>query len=64
MTHAVVTIGFESTLYTVRESDGSVQIQISLFNASETFDQDATVNVWLNTVPGSGPDPADSKHAH
>ena len=53
-----VTIGFNSTTYTVRESDGSVLLQISLKNG--TFDEDTTVTVRLNTVNGS----ADSKQNH
>ena len=53
-----VTIGFNSTTYTVRESDGSVLLQISLKNG--IFDEDASVTVRLNTVNGS----ADSKQSH
>ena len=53
-----VTIGFNSTTYTVRESDGSVLLQIGLHNG--IFDEDVTVSVRLNTVNGS----ADSMQNH
>ena len=56
----VVTIGFNSTTYTVRESDGSVLLQIIL--QSGIFDEDATVSVRLNTVTVN--DSADSKQSH
>ena len=55
-----VTIGFNSTTYTVRESDGSVLLQISL--KSGIFDEDAIVSVRLNTVTVD--DSADCKQSH
>ena len=46
-----VTIGFNSTTYTVRESDGSVLLQIDLLNGE--FDNNVAVSVRLNTIDGS-----------
>jgi hypothetical protein len=46
-----VTIGFNSTTYTVTESEGSVLLQIELINGE--FGDSATVNVSLNTINGS-----------
>ena len=46
----VVTIGFDSTTYTVRESDGSVALSIVLM---EGMFGDISVNVRLNTINGS-----------
>ena len=46
-----VTIGFNSTTYTVRESNGSVLLQIDLLNGE--FDNNSAVSVRLNTVDGS-----------
>lgn len=53
-----MTIGFNDTAYTVRESDGSVMLHINLIDGE--FDEDATVNVRLNTINGT----ADSKQSH
>ena len=46
-----VTIGFNSTTYTVRESNGSVPLQIDLLNGE--FDINVVISVRLNTVNGS-----------
>ena len=46
-----VTIGFNSTTYTVREINGSVLLQIDLLNGE--FDNNVAVSVRLNTVDGS-----------
>ena len=46
-----VTIGFNSTTYTVRESNGSVLLQIDLLNGE--FDDNVAISVRLNTVNGS-----------
>ena len=56
----VVTIGFNSTTYTVTESDGSVLLQINL--KSGIFDEDANVSVRLNTITVN--DSADSEQSH
>ena len=46
-----VTIGFDSTTYTVRESNGSVLLQINLLTGE--FDNNVAISVRLNTVDGS-----------
>ena len=46
-----VTIGFDSTTYIVRESNGSVLLQIDLLNGE--FDENVASSVRLNTVNGS-----------
>ena len=46
-----VTIGFNSTAYTVRESNGSLLLQIDLLNGE--FDNNVAISVRLNTVNGS-----------
>ena len=54
-----ITIGFNKANYTVRESDGSVLLQISLRGM---IDENVTVTVRLNTVIDNGSRSADSKH--
>ena len=46
----VVTIGFNSTTYTVRESDGNVSLSIGLMDG---MFGDVSVNVRLTTINGS-----------
>ena len=46
----MITIGFNSTTYTVRESDGSVSLSIGV---KEGVLEDITVCVKLNTINGS-----------
>ena len=46
-----VTIGFDSTTYNVRESSGSVLLQIDLLNGE--FDENVASSVRLSTVNGS-----------
>ena len=46
-----VTIGFNRTTYTVRESNDSLLLQINLLNGE--FDNSVVVSVRLNTVNGS-----------
>ena len=50
--HAIdITIGFNSTTYTVRESDSRVVLCIRVISGE--FDDTAIVNVRLNTVSGT-----------
>ena len=46
-----VTIGFDTTTYNVRESNGSVLLQIDLLNGE--FDENVASSVRLSTVNGS-----------
>ena len=46
----MVTIGFSSTTYTVRENDGSVSLSIGVM---EGVLEDATIYIRLNTINGS-----------
>lgn len=58
----VITIGFNSTTYTVRESNGSTLLDVSL--KSGIFDEYATAAVRFITVNGSADSKPSHKHTH